>query len=227
MLSAGRPGLRGERREPDREDRRQDRQAGEHERRDLGPAAAPDPVSRTGRCGEERADGAAATEPRAVVGLVAEVVDAAAGPRRSTAGEPAGRRVAHDAPPPDGARIGAARRPGPRRGSRPGTGPRGSGGAAPGGRAAAPGRRLRRGRGRTAARRRPSRGPSGRPRRPAVRARRAPRPGLLALLDLDREDAGPLSERRRAGPPAGAGRHRSRRGSRRPARSRRAGGWRR
>ena len=53
-LAAGRARLRGERREPDREDGRQERQAGEHERRDLGPPAATDPEAGPERLREER-----------------------------------------------------------------------------------------------------------------------------------------------------------------------------
>ena len=77
-----RSGLRGQRREPDREDRRQDGQPGEGERRDLGATAATDPEAGPEALRVERDDGAAPAEPRALVRLVAEVVDAAAGAAR-------------------------------------------------------------------------------------------------------------------------------------------------
>ena len=96
--------LRGECREADRQHGRQDGQAREDQRRDLGPAATTDPEARADALHEQRLDRAAASEPRSVVGLVAEVVDAAARAARA-ARRPAGRlrrRAAHDAPPPAG-----------------------------------------------------------------------------------------------------------------------------
>ena len=111
-LSAGRPRLRAERREPDREDSRQDREAGEREWRDLGPTATPDPETGPDRLREEREDRAATTQPRPVVGLVAEVVDAAARTARAARGLPGRlrRRAAHDAPPLGGDGPGLDRR---------------------------------------------------------------------------------------------------------------------
>ncbi len=117
----------------------------------------------------------------------------------------AGRSApAHGAAPRS--RCGRRRRGRPRA-RRRGTGPRGSAGAAPSGRAAGRGRRRRRGRGRTGGR--PSTATrTVRPSATACRPRAtsaAVRAGL-ALLDLDREDAGPLGEvAERCGPEEPAG----------------------
>ena len=113
------------------------------------------------RVPDERRDGVAPAEPRAVVAAVAEVVDAARGHRPAAVARGRGQRPRL---------TGRAR----------GTGPRGCAGCAGSGRAAGRGRRRRRGSRRTASRRRGRSGSPGHRRRSGPARTRSPRSPSLA-----------------------------------------------